>query len=388
MNLSKKAILIKPSLTRQLYNLAKNYPDVIDLTLGDPDLLPPYLIRKAATKSILQGDTRYSPNAGLLTARNAIAQFNSNYYEKKISSNEIMITCGGMEAIYLTLLSIINEGDEVIIPGPYWVNYKQIVEICGGRPVIVTAYESDNFSIRLSSLEKAITKKTKAIILNSPNNPTGRIISKLTLRRIAAVAIKYNIFVISDEVYRSLVYPPNKHYSIWALPKMRDRCIVIDSMSKRFAMTGYRLGYAIAPQYIVEAMAKLQENIAACAPLPAQHAAVVGYGQNVSIATLTNEFVRRRTVIYNGIKSIPGLSLSRIDGTFYAFVNISATGLNSYDFALKLLESKHIAVVPGRTYGMDYDNYVRIAFTLNVAKLKIALKKIAEFVKENQNVAS
>lgn len=386
--LSSKVMRINTSLTRQLFELAKKFNDVIDLTLGDPDLLPPMKIREAASEAIMNGKTRYSQNAGLMEARESIAKFNSNYYGDEISPSEIMITCGGMEAIFLLLTSLVEDGDEVIIPGPYWVNYKQMTEICGGKAVIVPTKEDNDFLISIESLKRVITKKTRVLIINSPNNPTGRITPVSVLRQIANLARKHNFFIISDEVYRSLVYHNNKHNSIWTIPGIRSRCAVVDSMSKRFSMTGYRLGYAIAPKDLIVAMSRLQENIAACAPLPAQHAAIVGYGENVSISGILKEFLRRRDVIYDGISAIPGLSISKIDGTFYAFVNISGTGMNSYDFSMKLLETQQVAVVPGRTYGALYDDYIRIAFTVNVPKLKKSIKRIAEFVKEYCHVDS
>ena len=330
----------------------------------------------------MAGRTRYSQNAGLMAARKAVAAFNSEYLGLPIEPTEVMLTCGGMEAIFLMLTALINPGDEVIIPGPYWINYKQMTELCGGRAVIVPTREEDNFALTADSLRSAITKRTRVLILNSPNNPTGRIIPPNVLDAISRLAVKNDIFVISDEVYRSLVYDGKNNESIWTRPKMRERCAIIDSMSKRYSMTGYRLGVAIAPQELVLAMTRLQENVAACAPLPSQYAAIAGYGHSIRASYIVKEFSRRRNVIIRGIRSIKRLSISGIDGTFYAFVNISKTGLTSYDFAMRLLKNQHVAVVPGKTYGEMYDNYIRIAFTLACDKLKIALGRIDKFVKE------
>jgi len=383
MKLSERACELTPSLTRRLFDMAKQFDDVVDLTLGDPDLKPTRVIRDAACRAIRDGNTRYSQNAGLLPAREAVAKFNARLYGRKITPEEVILTCGGMGALYLMLSSLVQKGDEVIIPGPYRINYRQMTELCGAKAVIVPTNERDNFAITGEALEKAITKRTKVLIINSPNNPSGRAIPGKVLSQIAKLAVKHDIFVISDEVYRSLLYDGKRHESIWTRPGMRERCAIVDSMSKRFSMTGYRLGYAIGPKELILAMTRFQENVAACAPLPSQHAAIAAYGSDVDTSPIVREFAKRRQVMLDGIREIPKLSLSAIDGTFYAFVNITATGLNSYDFAMRLLESQHVAVVPGRTYGKEYDGYVRMAFTVKCEKLRLALRRMARFVQED-----
>jgi len=380
MKLSDRAGALTPSLTRRLFDLAQQFDDVVDLTLGDPDIMPLREIRDAACEAIQSGKTRYSQNAGLLAARKAIAQFNTRQYGEAISPDEVVVTCGGMEAIYLMLSALVNPGDEVIIPAPYWINYKQMTQLCGGVPVIVPTREEDNFSITAEALSAAVTPRTKVMILNAPNNPTGRMIDASVLAELARLAVEKDFFVISDEVYRSLIYDGRKHESIWKCPEMRNRCAIIDSMSKRFSMTGYRLGYAIGPKELILAMTRYQENVAACAPLPSQYAAIAAYGSDLDASEMVREFAARRQIILDGIAAIPKLSLSAVDGTFYAFVNISRTGMNSFDFAMKLLEKRHVAVVPGRTYGDDYDGYIRIAFTVKGEKLKLALSRLSEFV--------
>ena len=379
MKFAQRVSYLKQSLTRKLFDLAQTIPDAIDLTLGDPDVLPPKEIRDAACSAIIEGRTRYSQNAGLLECRNILAKFNATLFKREISAQEIMLTCGGMEALYLALSSLVESGDEVIIPGPYWVNYKQMTQICGATPVIVPTRESDNFAISVDALAKAVSSNTKVLILNSPNNPTGRIIPGKILDGIADFAIENNLFVISDEVYRSLIYNGQNHESIWTRPGMRERCAVVDSMSKRFSMTGYRLGSIIAPEELITVMTRLQENVAACAPLPSQYAAINGYGEGVDAAYLLEEFTARRSIVLKSFADMPKLSLSGIDGTFYAFVNIGKTGLKSFDFAMKLLECQSVAVVPGVTYGDDYDDYIRIAFTVNKKMLSLAMNRLREF---------
>lgn len=380
MKLAERVSDLKPSLTRQLFDMAQGVPDVVDLTLGDPDIIPPQSIRDAACRAIQEGRTRYSANAGLLAAREAIAAFNSQEYGRQISPDEIVLTVGGMEAIYLCLASLINPGDEVVVPAPYWINYVQMTRLCGGVPVLVPTTEENKFSVTVEAVRAAVTDKTRVLILNSPNNPTGRAISESTLKGLAELACEKDLFVISDEVYRSLLYDGRKHCSISSFPDMKERCAIIDSMSKRFSMTGWRLGYAILPRELAVCITRFQENVAACAPLPSQYAAVAAYGSRFDVEPLREEFRERRDVVVEGISKIQKLSLSGVDGTFYAFVNISQCGLDSLTFATELLKKRRVAVVPGRTYGKEYDGYVRIAFTLKKERLQEALKRIAEFV--------
>ncbi len=382
MKLSKAAFGLETSLTRQLFNKAKQYNDVIDLTLGDPDLPPLQAIRDAACDAIQEGKTRYSMNAGLAMAREAYCKCFEKEYGLHIDSNsEVMLTIGGMGALYISLSALINSGDEVLIVGPYYVNYVQMVNMCGGNPVIVYTKSEDNFRIDPAALEKAVTDRTVAIIINSPCNPTGYIIDSEKIDQIADFVKKHDLVVISDEVYRTLLYDNKKHDSIITRPGMKERTILIDSMSKRFAMTGYRCGFAVGPEQVISAMTKMQENIASCAPLPAQYAAIKAYSDCCGDQSIRDEFEKRRNYIGDAINDIPYLSCIKPDGAFYLFVNIEKTGMTSLAFANALLESQHVAVVPGITYGKQYDNYVRIAYTVKVEILKDAVTRIEKFIK-------
>ncbi len=386
MKLSERVKYLKQSLTRQLFDMAQGMPNVIDLTLGDPDILPDEAIRNAACEAVMAGRTRYSPNAGLPALRDAVASFNTKRYGLQVEPSEVVVTVGGMEAVYLLLSCLAEDGDEVIIPAPYWINYVQMTQICGATPVIVPSYEENGFAVTADELEKAVSPRSKVLIINTPNNPTGRVIGKEKLHEIAKFAIKHDLFVISDEVYRSLIYDGKKHSSISTMPGMQGRCAVVDSMSKRFSMTGYRLGYAIAPSELAVCMTRMQENVAACAPLPSQYAALKAYKENLECEDILVEFSQRRAAILEGIKSIPQLGLSNIDGTFYAFVNISKCRMNSYDFACELLKKRQVAVVPGRTYGDEYDHYIRIAFTLCCEQLHEAIARMKAFIDEDLHV--
>ena len=382
--LSTMAEGIKPSLTRTLFNMAKAYDDVIDFTLGDPDVPTHQKIKDAGSKAIQDGKTRYSQNAGLLELRNVI----SDYYIRKEGFeydpiSEIMVTVGAMEGLYLALLSITNPGDEYIIPAPYYVNYGQMVHMCGGIPVIVDKPAEEPLSFRTEDIEAAITPKTKAIIINTPSNPSGKIISWNKIEKLAELAKKHDLYVISDEVYKCLIYGENKFKSIVSIEGMRERTILTNSLSKEFCMTGWRIGYVLANKEIVANMTKLQENICACAPLPSQYAAIEALSSKEDYsANMKSIFSERRDALVSGINSIKGLSCTPPDATFYLMVDISKTGLKSFDFACKLLESVHVAVVPGVTYGQSCDNYVRIAFTKNVDVIKQGVERIATFMSQ------
>ena len=375
---------IKPSLTRTLFNMAKAYDDVIDFTLGDPDVPTHQKIKDAGCKAIQDSKTRYSQNAGLLQLREVI----SDYYIRKEGFkydpiSEIMVTVGAMEGLYLALLSITNPGDEYIIPAPYYVNYGQMVHMCGGIPVIVDKPSEEPLTFRIEAIEAAITPKTKAIIINTPSNPSGKIISWNKIEKLAELAKKHDLYVISDEVYKCLIYGENKFKSIVSIEGMRERTILTNSLSKEFCMTGWRIGYVLANKEIVANMTKLQENVCACAPLPSQYAAIEALSSKEDYsANMKSIFSERRDALVSGINSIKGLSCTPPDATFYLMVDISKTGLKSFDFACKLLESVHVAVVPGVTYGQSCDNYVRIAFTKNVDVINQGVERIATFMSQ------
>ena len=382
MRLTQRVRGMAPSLPRKLFDMAKEIGgDVIDLTLGDPDLLPPPNVRAAACAAIESGDTHYSQNAGLYAAREAVASFQRTRYARDVGAEDVVLTVGAMGSIFQQLFSLVEPGDEVIIPAPYWVNYVEVTKLCGAVPVVVSAKEENGFSVTAEQVEAAITPRTRVIVVNSPNNPSGRVLSEAAVRGIAALAVKHDLFVISDEVYRSLVYDGIPYLSIFDLPEMKGRCSVIDAVSKHFSMTGYRLGFTIGPRELVETMARLQENINACAPLSSQYAAIAAYSEDTDASYLKAEYDVRRKVVVDGVRGIEGLSIDGVDAAFYAFVNISATGLDSQTFAYNLLKEQHVAVVPGLAYGDAYDNFIRIAFTVPADCLRTAIDRLRTFVR-------
>lgn len=380
--LSKTANCIEPSLTRKLFNMAKQYNDVIDFTLGDPDIPTPQGIREAGCKAIRDCKTRYSQNAGLLDLRNAIANY-CKYKEGLIykPETEILVSVGAMEGLYLALLAIIDADDEIIIPAPYYVNYKQMVMMCGGNPVVVED-EGRNLSCSVEAIEKAITPNTKAIILNTPSNPTGRVLDDEFISKIAELAKENDLYVITDEVYKCLVYDmTSRPQSIAAIDGMKNRTIFINSLSKEFCMTGWRLGYVMANETIISAMTKLQENVAACAPLPSQYAAIEALRIDVDYsAEMAKIFQHRRDVLIEELSKTNKVVCDKPQATFYAMVDISKTGMDSETFAYTLLEKEHVAVVPGKTYGSCCDKYIRIAFTLDEEKIREGIRRVCHFV--------
>lgn len=370
-------------MSRKLFNLAKNYDGVIDLTLGDPDIPPSSKIKDAACNSIQEGKIRYSANAGLPLLRQRIAETFEREYGVNVDKDaNVAVTVGGMEALFLSLACMLDSGDEVIILGPYYVNYKQMVSMCEGVPVIVNSTEENGFKPQAEEVEKAITDKTVAIIINSPSNPTGVVYDHDTLMALAEIAKKYDLAVISDEVYKTLVFDGQKHESIMTIDGMKERTIVVDSVSKRFAMTGYRVGFAIAPEELVANMVKMQENVAACAPVSSQYASIVAFEECCGDTFIRDEFEERRNYLYEALSEVEGLTCIKPQATFYLFVNVEKTKMDGLTFAYKLLEEEQVAVVPGITYGEAYKDYIRIAFTVKTEVLKKAVERIEKFMKK------
>ncbi len=381
MRISDNAMQITPSPTRKLFDMASKYNDTIDLTLGDPDIKTPLEIRSAACDAIMEGKTRYSANAGLYDLRcavsNNIEKRNHIHYDPK---KEIAITVGAMEALYVSLLCLLNPGDEVVIFEPYWINYKQMVSMCSGVPIVVNK-PADSFQIDIDAFKAAITNKTRAVIINSPNNPSGAVYDRKTIEALAEIAKQYDLTVITDEVYRSLIYDGVEYTSILDIEGMKDRTVLIYSFSKEFSMTGWRIGYAAGPEELIGAITRMQENIVACAPLPSQYAVKAAL-ENECFSTeyILEEFSKRRKCIIEAMKDIPMLEMDTPEGTFYAFINIEKTGMNSEEFAYALLEKEHVAVVPGIAYGICGEKYIRVAFTLDENKLKEGFDRIKRFV--------
>ena len=372
---------METSPTRKLYDMAKQYNDVINLTLGDPDIHPCWEIKKAACDAIMDGKTRYSSNAGLIELRKIICDnFQDEYGVNVRPEDNVIVTVGGMEALYLTFTALLDSEDEIIVLAPYYVNYVQMIKLCGGTPVVINAFANTGFRHSIVEIKEAITEKTVAIVLNSPSNPTGVELDSSLLDDIAEIAIEHDLVVISDEVYRTILYDNKAHDSIIKRPHMQERTVLIDSVSKRFAMTGYRLGYAMAPKNIIESMVRLQENVCACAPLPSQYAAICAYKEHRNDKEICKIYEKRRDYLIRAISNIEKIKCVKPDGTFYLFINISETGMDFTEFAYKLLKQEHVAVVPGVAYGEAYSEYIRIAYTLEISGLREAVRRLKYFI--------
>lgn len=381
MQLSKLAKIIEPTIARKLFMLAREYDDVINFTIGDPDIPTPTGIVDAAYEAIKNGRTHYSANLGIDQLRRAIAENIKKEHDCSYSDDEIIITIGAMEALYLSLMATVDSGDEVIIFAPYWKNYENMVRLCGGKAVIVKSCQKYGFIPQIKDVENAITDKTRVIIINSPNNPTGVIYEKSFLFRIIELAKEKSIIIISDEVYRSIIFTDEAPSSIIEFPDIKKNAILINSMSKAFAMTGWRVGYAAGDKEVIKAMMVFQQNMANCAPTPSQYAAfeAVSHLKKYSNEVCT-VFRKRRDVFMEEINKISKLSIQKCNATFYSFIDVSETGMDGERFAYELLEKEHVAVIPGIAFGKGYENYVRIAFTLDEEKIKIGINKLAEFI--------
>ena len=382
MRISDMANRIQPSLTRKLFDMAKKYNNVIDFTLGDPDYETPDYVKQAGCDAIVAGKTKYGPNAGIPELREVVAQrIERETGVKYDPSSEILISVGAMEGLFLTLCCLVNPGDEVIIPSPHWVNYKHMTEMLNGVPVLVSADESHDFVVTAEDVLAAVTDKTVAIIINSPNNPTGTVYDGETLEKICRIAVEKDIIIIWDECYKSILYDGAKFVSILNFPQMKEHAVVVNSCSKRFSMTGWRVGYLAGPSELVKNMPKLQENIAACVTIPSQYAAIKALSGDDTIPDLMRQgFEARRNVLVKGINEIDKLSVKFPKGTFYAMVNIKQTGMKSEEFAYALLEKEQVAVVPGITYGEAAEGYIRIAFTMSEYKIAEGVSRIRHFV--------
>lgn len=376
MELSELVNNVSPSPTRHLYNLGKQFNDTIDLTLGDPDLPPILPIKQAACKCINAGKTRYSSNAGMIELREKISVSVNRDYGVASNYENIIVTVGGMEALYLTFLSILNKDDEVLVFAPYYVNYVEMIKMCYAKPVIINTYEANDFEVSRDKLESFITSKTKAVIINNPNNPTGHVYSERFLNDLAEIVKKYDLFVITDEVYKDLVYE-KKFKSIFT--EISDNYVLIDSFSKKHCMTGWRIGYAVGSEYLIAAMTKLQENVAACAPVVSQYAALEALNYK-SPAENLQEFRCRRDLVIKKLSPSEKLKVITPQGAFYAFVNIKNAGMKSMQFCEELLKEYHVAVAPGIAYGNMYDDYIRIAYTLSCDKLEEGVNRLLKFV--------
>ncbi|MBQ7504294.1 MAG: aminotransferase class I/II-fold pyridoxal phosphate-dependent enzyme [Ruminococcus sp.] len=357
--------------------------NVISLSIGEPDFQTPWHIREAGIVSLERGKTWYSPNRGFIELRKAIC----DYYKRRFNveynpDSQVLVTVGGSEGIDLCLRSVVSEGDEVLIPQPAFVCYEPLTTMAGGRPVIIETRQENNFRLLPEEIEQAVTDKTKALVLPFPNNPTGAIMERGDLEKIAEVIIKHNLFVISDEIYGELTYGGKHHVSIAEIDGMKERTLVVSGFSKSYAMTGWRLGYVLGPKEIIDHITKLHQYGIMSSPTTAQYAAIEALknGDN-DVAMMRDDYDIRRRLIVGKLNEI-GLTCFEPLGAFYTFPCIRSTGLSSDEFATRLVQEKRVAVVPGTAFGECGEGYVRISYAQSLKNIKTALKRIEEFVEE------
>ena len=378
---SQKVVNIKPSGIRRFFSLASEMKDVISLGVGEPDFKTPWHIRKAGIDSLDRGRTWYTANSGLAELQQEICNYLSRRFNLEYERNQVLVTVGGSEAIDLCIRAFIDSGDEVLLPEPSFVAYAPIAQLCGGKVVPIVTKEEDDFRLTAEALKAAITPKTKLLVFPFPNNPTGGVMRREHLEEIAAVLKDTNIMVLSDEIYAELTYG-EKHVSIASIPGMRERTVIVNGFSKAYAMTGWRLGYTVAPQPVMDMMTKIHQFAIMCAPTTSQYAAVEALRScDDEIAAMAAEYDRRRRFIVNKLNSM-GLHCFMPGGAFYAFPCIRSTKMTSLEFAERLLNSKKVAVVPGDAFGEAGEGFVRISYSYSVEHIREAMVRIEEFLGE------
>lgn len=379
---SEKTKNIPKSMIREMFAMQAGLDDVVSFTLGEPDFDTPQHIIDAVIASLKRGETHYVANMGIPALRKEIAKsYQSRGYD--YSEDEIIVSAGATNILLLAATAMLDIGDEVLIQDPAYANDRGIISQVGAVPVPVPVYEENGFMYDREGLEKALTAKTKAIILNSPSNPTRAVASKENLEMIAAFAKAHDLYIISDEIYRELLYADEPYESIAGLEGMKERTLVVDGFSKSYAMTGFRLGYAAGPRELIEAMTKLIENTVSCVNESIQWGGVAALqGSQECVKEMREQYIRRKNLIVEGLNAIPGITCAEPKGAFYAFANIKELGLSSRDFAMQLLQKKRVAVVPGKGFGDHGEGYIRLSYATKEELIQEGLRRIAEFVKE------
>lgn len=380
--LAKRMTNIKPSGIRKFFDIVSEQPDAISLGVGEPDFDTPRQMTEVAINSLREGRTFYTANAGLLPLRKRI----NDYLNERVGVNyqpesEIIVTVGGSEAIDLAFRVFLDPGDEVIIPEPSFVCYKPITELVGGKAVTIDLQMENQFQLTAEELEAAITPKSKILMLSYPNNPTGAIMPKEALIKIADVVKKHDLLVVSDEIYAELIYD-GSFVSIASLPGMRERTIVINGFSKAFAMTGWRLGFVAGPEMFIQEMLKVHQYTIMAAPTASQYAALEGLKDwHDTVENMRLSYEERRNYLHHALTNM-GLPCYKAEGAFYLFPQISQFGLSSEDFAIRLLEEEKLAVVPGSAFGDSGEGYLRLSYAYSLDELKEAIRRLEKFIQK------
>ena len=374
---------IKPSGIRKFFDIANTMENVISLGVGEPDFRTPWQVRKAGIASLERGMTRYTSNKGLAPLRREISSYLERKYEVSYDpEREVLVTVGGSEAIDATIRAITGPGDEIIIPQPSYVCYEPMVRLAGGTPVIITTREEDDFKLTAEQLRRAMTKRTKALILPYPCNPTGAIMERADISALSEVLRDTDVLVISDEIYSELTFGGEKHTSVASVDGMRERTVLINGFSKTFSMTGWRMGYACGPAEIMTQITKIHQFAIMCAPTTSQHAAIEALRScDKEVERMIEEYDERRRLIVSGFNKL-GLTCREPKGAFYAFPSVKSTGLTSEEFCERLLYAKGVALVPGGAFGSGGEGYVRASYCYSFDHIREALRRIEEFLGE------
>lgn len=381
--LASRVIGLKPSGIRKFFDIVATMKDVISLGIGEPDFVTPEPIVEAGIRSLKAGQTHYTSNSGLFELREALAEYtNSRYGVTYDPKNEIIVTVGVSEALYLAMTALLNPGDEVIVPTPCFVAYQAEVILAGGVAVELPTCVEDNFLVRAEALEAAVTPKTKAILIGYPNNPTGAVATQQMMMDVARIAEKYDLVVISDELYDQLVYGV-PHVCFPSLPGMKERTILLGGFSKNYAMTGWRAGFAAGPAELIQGLLRVHQYTIMSAPTMAQMASLEALKNGAKhVEEMRAEYDRRRKLIVGGLNQL-GLPTFEPHGAFYAFPQVAASGLTDEEFAQKLLEEEKVAVVPGNAFGAGGEGFVRCSYATAYEKIEEALHRIERFMRRH-----
>ena len=376
---------VPPSGIRKYFDIAAEMEDVVSLGVGEPDFITPWSIRESCVHGLEQGYTSYTANRGMLELREEIATHYAGRYGISYEpAKDILITVGVSEALDIAVRAILSPGDEVLIPEPCYVSYQACVTFAGGKPVPVAAKLENDFRITPEELEPHVTKRTKALLIGYPNNPTGAVMAKDDLLKIAAFAEKHDLIVISDEIYGDLTYGGMEHTAFSSLPGMKERTILLNGFSKAYAMTGWRIGYALGNPDFIAAMTKIHQYTMLCAPITAQIAAVEALRRGEKyMKKMVAEYDRRRRLIYDGFLKL-GLSCFEPKGAFYIFPNITSSGYTDEEFAENLLRKEHVALVPGSAFGASGKGHIRCSYATSIDKISEALARIGNFLRNHR----
>jgi len=390
MLFAKRVETLKPSATLEITAKANQLKsegfDVIGFGAGEPDFDTPDNIKQAAVTAINNGKTKYTPVPGIIELRKAVANRFSSDYGVKYDFSEVIVSCGGKHSLFNIFMSILNSGDEVIIPSPYWVSYPAMVELCGGKPVIINSSINEGFKLTPDKLKKAITDKTKAVVINSPSNPTGSSYSEDELKSLVDILKNKDIYIISDDIYYKIIYDNYKFVNaVMLYPDIKDKVIIVNGVSKTYSMTGWRIGFTLANKEIISVMSKIQGQSTSNPTSIAQYAALEAVaGDQSVIKDMVSEFKKRRDFIVKELNEISGVKCYNPEGAFYVFPDISGVIKNknlkgSADFSSKLLDEKKVAVVPGVAFGND--SHIRLSYATSMKNIEEGIKRIKEFCK-------